>query len=223
MLIQPVSDKEWHSKADKRIKKLTGEQEEHDLSFWDFFMIPFNAFAKFSYKKTLLGGHSGHAKENAPKNNWLNMTEGQKERVSLIEKKMIKPAYNTKIRHLYISEKSKYDKVKRFEMIGAYKPLNSGFFNTLKNDGRVWTKVDPVVSPALEDPYLKWEMYNRKKKLIRGYKNRSLHVGSAKFILNVEEIATLFHFPITIRPLSSSVQAVSSKKIQPPADLPIAE
>ena len=60
---------------------------------------------------------------------------------------------------------------------------------------------------------------------MRGFKNRSMYVGSPKFLLGVEEIATLYHFPITsegkITP--AQVQTVASKTSRPPKDLPIGE
>ena len=58
---------------------------------------------------------------------------------------------------------------------------------------------------------------------MRGYKNRSVYIGSPKFLLSTEEIATLFHFPIysETNPAPAGVTSVLSKKVQPPSDLPI--
>ena len=157
------------------------------------------------------------------------MSEGEKERVTLIERKINKACYNTKIRLLYIAPKSLYDKGRRFELIGALRHFSpgggAGIQNTLKADRRIWTKVDSYFSDSLEGPVLEWKTNYRKYWFLRGYKNRSVYVGSPKFLLSTEEIATLFHFPITpeggITP--AHVQAVPSKTARPPADLPIAE
>ena len=229
MLIQPIQDDEWREKAFTKIRELTGEEEPHKASFINFLLAPFNWFASLSYKESLLGGagHGAHAneQENKPRNNWLSMTEGEKERVTLIEKKVHKAAYQVKIRHLYIAPKDKFDKSTKFEVIGAYRHLGSGYHNTLKTDKRIWTKVDPYFSPGLERPILEWKTNERKRWFMKGYKNRSMYVGSPKFILNIEEIATLYHFPITTETslVSSAIDRTASKKSQPPVDLPIAE
>lgn len=225
ILATPTSEDEWHKDAKKNIKKLIGEEEEHHTGFYDFLMTPFNWFANFSYKDTFFGGGHGHGHddEKKPKNNWTTMTEGEKERVSLIERKMSKPAYGVKIRHLYIAPNELFDKSRKLEMVGAYRHLSSGFFNILKTNGKIWGKSDPIFSPALEKAQL--ERIAKKKKVIflRGFKNRSNHVGGSKFILNTEEIATLYHFPITTKPITSAVNSTESKKVQPPTNLPIGE
>jgi hypothetical protein len=225
MLIQPIQDDEWKAKAEHKILELTGAEVPHKLSFVDFFMAPFNWFAKLSYKEALLAHKHAEHDENRPRNNWLNMTESEKERVTMIEKKLHKAAYQTKIRHIYIAPKDQYDKGRRFEVIGAYRHFGSGLHNTLKSDQRIWTKVDPYFSPGLEAPILEWKTNSRKREFIKGYKKRSIHIGAGKFILNIEEIATLYHFPITTKTttVSSAIDRTESKKSQPPVDLPIAD
>lgn len=223
LLIRPKQENEWLPQAERKIKQLTGEELPHKVTFFGFLLKPIDWFSKFSYKETLLGGSHGHAQpENKPKNNWLNMTEGEKQRVALIEKKMSKPGYDTKLRILYITPKEKYDKIKRLEIIGSFRHLSSGYFNTMKSDGKIWTKVDPLFSGALEKFYLDWETKRRKKLLVKGYKARSMHVGAAKFTLNIEEIATLYHFPITAKDefVISSILSTESKRVEPPANLP---
>lgn len=229
ILIQPIQNDEWEERAHNKIKELTGEEMPHKLSFIDFFLTPFTWFAKFSYREAFLK-HAEHenSEKSKPRNNWLNMTEGEKQRVTLIENKINKACFNTKIRLLYIGPKERYDKIKRFELIGAIRHLSpgggAGIHNTLKTDKRVWTKVDPLFSPGLERPYLEWETKRRKRLFLTGYKNRSIYIGSPKFLLSTEEIATLFHFPITTEGtlVPANVQTVESKKIRPPANLPIA-
>lgn len=228
ILIRPTQDDEWKPQAKNFINQLIGEKTEHEFKFSDLLLKPFGILADFSYKKFLGNITSGHGHEtpqNTAKNNWMNMTEGEKQRVALVEKKLTKPAYLTKIRHLYITPKGKYNKMRRFEVIGAYRHFSSGFFNLLKIDGRSWTKGEPLFSPTLEKPYIEWKTDWLKRRHFKGYKNRSMHLGMPPMILNVEEIATLYHFPITGKEgqLLGSILSVPSKKSQPPADLPILE
>lgn len=229
ILIQPIQNDEWEGKAHSKIKELIGEEAPHEFSILGLLAAPFNWFAKFSYTDLLKP--SPHA-EDAPrqqKNNWLSMTDGEKKRVTLIEEKINKANYQSKIRLMYIAPKVDFDKVKRFEVIGALRHLSpgggAGIHNTLKTERSTWTKVDALISPGLEKPFLEHETKRRKYWFLRGYRNRSMYVGSPKFLLSSEELATIFHFPITGEGgfAPAGVQAVQSKTARAPANLPVAE
>jgi hypothetical protein len=230
LLIQPIQNDEWHSRAEHKIKELIGEEAHHEASFTGFLLKPFEWFANFSYKETLFGSSHGHSEpENKPRNNWLSMTEGEKEKVALIERKANKANFNSKIRMLYICPKEKFDKGKRTEIIGSIRHLSPGggvgIHNTLKVDSRTFTKTDPIISSALEGAFIEKEIRKRKYWFLRGFKNRSTYVGAAKFLLSVEEIATIFHFPITTEStlVPAGVGVVESKKGRAPANLPTAD
>ncbi len=229
ILIQPIQNDEWEDRAKLKIKELTGEEIPHKASFIGLLLAPFEWFASLNKQKILGAGHVEDPHGNKPRNNWLSMSEGEKERVGLIEKKANKPCYNTKIRLLYIAPKDEYDKGRRFELIGALRHFSpgggAGIHNTLKTDQRIWTKVDPYFSQGLEGPVLERIIRYRKHWFMKGYKKRSVYIGAPKFLLSTEEVATLFHFPITaeggIAP--AQVQSVASKTSRPPANLPVAE
>ncbi len=230
ILIQPIQNNEWQGRAERKIKELTGEELPHKASIAHILLMPFEWFAKFSYNEMFFGHHE-HADPNAnkPRNNWLNMSEGEKQKVTLIEAKLNKACYNTKIRLLYLAPTSSFDKSRAFELIGALRQFSpgggAGAQNTLAPDLRIWTKLDHYFSKALEAPMIRWKTNYRKYWFMRGYKARSMYVGSPKFLFSTEEIATLFHFPITpegkITP--ASVDTVASKTSRPPADLPVVE
>ncbi|MBI3232233.1 MAG: hypothetical protein HYZ51_04105 [Candidatus Doudnabacteria bacterium] len=225
LLVQVIQNDEIKGRVEKKVKELIGQEFPHKASFSEFFLKPVSAFSKLSYKEALIGEKHSRMEENKPRTNWLNMTEGEKERVTLIEKKFGKPNYNCKLRLLYITPKEKYDKIRRFEVIGVYRHFSSGFYNTMKTDRQTWTKVDPLFSQKLEQPVLDWITNYRKRWFVKGYKARSIYIGSSKFLLSTEEIASLYHFPITTKTsfVPSGVLAVATKKVQPPADLPILE
>lgn len=229
IIIQPLADEEWMPRGEKKVKELIGAEPEHDLKFRDALLYPVNKFSKFSYKETLLGSAQAHAPDpqlQKQKTNWLNMTEGEKERVTYIEKKISKAGYKTKIRFLYIAPKDKFDVSKKSIITGAYRPLANPMVNKLKPDvGHTWTSIDYAISRSLEKPYMDWHLKYKKRNIFNGYKQRDIHIGLYMFILNVEEIATLYHFPITTKTttVSTSIERTESKKSQPPVNLPIIE
>lgn len=233
ILIQPIQNDEWAAKAERKIKELTGEEIPHKASFIGFLLKPLEWFANFSYKETFFGGGHGHTEgddlQRKPRNNWMSMTEGEKEKVALIEKKVNKANYNSKIRSLYIAPREKFNSTRRTEIIGSFRHLSPGggvgTHNTLKINRKNWTKVDALFSRGLEKSFLEYETKRRKYWFLRAYKNRSVYIGAPKFLLSVEEIATLYHFPITTETtlVPAGVNTVESKKGRAPANLPTAE
>lgn len=226
ILTEPLGDEEWKPRGESKIKELIGEEEEHEVKLSDIFMAPFNWFAKLKYKELLVPAHGHEKPENGPKNNWLSMTEAQKQRVTLIESKIGKPGYKTKIRFLYIAPVDKFDPMKKSIMTGAYRPLGSVMTNKVRPELKyTWTAADYRFSKTLEKPFLDLKLRRRKKNMFNGYKNRDTHMGYSPFVLNTEELATLFHFPITTegKSMVSSIDRTVSKKVQPPSDLPIGD
>lgn len=232
ILTMPLSDEEWKTKAMLKIKELTGEEVPHTRTLSGLLLTPFGILSHRTAVQAFRGGEAGHAhahpneQENRPRNNWLSMTEAEKMRVTLIENKSNKPGYRTKIRFLYIAPKDKFDKSKAFMIIGAYRPFTAPMFNKLKPDVHTtWTHVDAYFSPTLEKPVLDWKLNYKKHWLFHGYKHRDWDVGLSMFILNTEEIATLYHFPITTETttVNPAIEQTLSKTSQPPANLPVSE
>ena len=153
----------------------------------------------------------------------MSMTDAEKERVILIENKIGKPGYKVKIRIMYMSPKNRVDKVKRFFVIGAFRPIGSAMTNKIKPLGTTWLGVDPIISYGLEAPYLEWKLKRLKRRHFKGYKNRDMHLGAPPMLFNTEELATLYHFPITTRPIVAGIEKTESKKAEAPSNLPIGE
>lgn len=226
IIIQPLSDPDWKPRGERKVKELVGEEVPHETHLSDILMAPLNAVANFSWGGLLTGGGHGHGHDegSGPKNNWQFMTEAQKERVNLVERKIGKPGYKSKIRHLYIAPKDKFDGTKKSIIIGAIRPLGSAMTNQFKPDTKkTWTGIEYKISPTLEKAYIEHEVTERKKYIFKGYKERDIHLGNPMFILNIEEIATLYHFPISETGVAAPVEKTESKKSAPPVNLPIME
>jgi hypothetical protein len=227
IILQPLGDGEWKPKGENKVKELIGEEVPHEAKFSDILLAPLNWVAGFSFKDTLLGGghgDHGHGDENKQKNNWQSMTDAGKERVNLIERKIGKPGYRTKIRHIYIAPKDKYDGSKKGVVIGSYRPLGSAMTNQFKPDTKkTWTQLEYNISPSLERPYIEYEEKRRKKLFFKAYKGRDIHIGNPMFVMNTEELATIYHFPLSMKAISSTIEKTESKKSQAPINLPIAE
>lgn len=224
-LIQPINDDAWKPHAEMVAKKLRGEELPHERKLSDVLLAPFGVLGGQSAIDAFKHGghaHGGHD-ENKPRNNWMTMTDAEKERVNLIERKAGKAGYKTKFRMLYIAPKDKMDLTKRGAVVGGFRPIGSIMTNKIKPDMKIWSGVDYAFSPTLEKPYLDWLLRKKRRHVFKGYKERDIHIGSSPFIMNVEELATLYHFPITTetRPMPAYVEQTLSKKAQPPVNLPV--
>lgn len=159
----------------------------------------------------------GVNKASEPRNNMMTLTEGEKNSVSAIQNKVSKVGFHVRIRWIYIGPKEKYNTFKALHSVyGAFKQYNSLGLNGFRNDLRYMT----AAIVMFKKTRLKW----RRNKMLYRYKNRGhfFSPGEYGFILNSEELASLWHFP-TILTKAPLVQKTESKKAEPPTTLPIVD
>ena len=142
-----------------------------------------------------------------------------KQQITSIKNKLGRPGYKTKIRLLHLGVKEHFNKNAKKLVLSPFRIFSSANYNGFKP--AFGPKKDYKISPSLEAPYLDWWVKRRKQQLFEGYKARTQYIGESTYILNTEELATLFHFPITKTAVTQPVESLDTKKIQPPANLPI--
>ena len=141
----------------------------------------------------------------------LHLTPGQRLAVESIEAKISKVAFQTKFRFIYIGRKDIFSKKRVMSILGVTRQFSSNNLNGFKNHKRVKTSVD-YFKKQRED--------NRKNKVLRAYKARSQTRGGAKgIVLNVEELASLYHFP-SIEVKAPLIRKSDAKRTEPPTSLP---
>jgi hypothetical protein len=131
------------------------------------------------------------AKTAAPK----ELSDRDKTRISEAEQKAAKLGYEVKIRLAYLGDDQIIAKQRMQAIVGTFKQYNSTNLNGFK-----------VSSASF-----------RSEDLVK-YRQRSFGRGS--FVLNIEELASVFHLPHTNVETPNIVWA-SSKTAEPPAKLPI--
>ncbi len=164
-------------------------------------------------EKSLVELDTGNGKQKVPL-----ATKGQMDKISAIERSVSKLPFDVGIRGLYIAEKDLFDGTNIGGLLSSFKQYSSSSLNGFK----------PKITTATswwQDPF------GRKIKLIKrelfdAYKERAYFFrpffGKYRkhFILNSEELATIFHFPGGVAQ-TPSLQRVQSKKSEAPSDLPI--
>lgn len=157
----------------------------------------------------LIPGHVEITKEDK-KSEQTQLTSGKQEAIKAAEKKMSKIGYECGIRFMYVSPKEKFHRAHISGVVGAFKQFSLQTVNSFKLN-------KPTITYA-KWPFKKQKEYNKKIFLLDKYKNRSLPMRP--FILNIEELATIYHLP-DIGVKSPLLPRVEAKKGEPPVGLPV--
>lgn len=123
------------------------------------------------------------------------LSDRDKTRISEAETKATKLGYQVRIRVAYLGENQTTARQQMQAIVGTFKQFNSTNLNGFKASGGSFSKESLI-------PY------------------RQRQFGSNGFVLNIEELASVFHLPHTNVETPNIVWA-SSKTAEPPAKLPI--
>ena len=197
-------------KAEKERDKIAKRPEEKDS--------PTRNMVKDIATFILQGWHPEEApQEERVSNPELMLTPGERATVESIERKMSKNAFRTSARFIYVAKKDVFFKPR----LG----FPFAFTNSLSNAGQYFgvgginTKV--VTMLKIFD---KHNAYINKRNLLDVYKmrvNSDFPGVTNTFILNVEELATIFHFPGQDVAPGPSLDRMEYKKGSPPSTLPV--
>jgi len=221
ILLRPIADSEWAPEAIAMSKKLkkdfrtgaTGSKAAAPSKMGKLVREVSSELLPF-----LDGGSAEEEAENG------QLSPGERLILEAIEHKASKPGYQSKIRLLHIAPKDRFDGSKKGAIIGSFRQLADSNLNGLKPDTNLtWTAHSYVFLKGLEQPYLDYKTESKKARFVEAYADRSMWLGLPTMVLNTEEIATLYHFPISSSEGVSqgNVDNIAVRKGQPPADLPI--
>ncbi len=145
----------------------------------------------------------------------LDLSPGEKEKVEAIQIKASKLGFDAKIRVIYMAKKEVMNRAKAVSgFVGFIKQFISLNLNNLKPELK---KSATKTAYFLKDKRLIW----KKRKLLSAFINRSDWVGSMPQVFNIEELATLWHFPVEPVARSSMLQKAPGRKADAPSSLPL--
>jgi len=154
----------------------------------------------------------------------MRLTAGEREVIEAVERKIGKPFFACYIRNIYLGRRDAYYKPNFRLLYNYFNHFTSSDLNSLW----VWTKTLTRVklSPfpfinALADR----RAYVKKRHLLRVYRDRINYLSpwgdkGSEIRLNVEEMATLFHFPSHIVSPTPGIQRTEAKETVAPGNLP---
>jgi len=145
------------------------------------------------------------------------LSEGEKDIMKAIERSITKLGFDAGIRGIYLSEKDKFRPINIVGLLSVMKQFNS---NTL-NQFAPARYLIPFNYPWQD---YKGKLHDRaRRRVFDAYRRRSYFHHPYKtqsFVLNTEELATVYHYPgSTVQ--TPTIARVPSKKSEAPSDLPI--
>lgn len=158
----------------------------------------------------------------------MKMTPGEREIVLAIEEKISKPAFRAAARALYLGKRDVWFKPNFRLAFIFFKCFATANLNDLEPWGGTFTKIH--MSRFLPLNLLRRRRhYLRCRKIFRTYLSRDntlfprFAADKGFFILNTEELASLYHFPSAVVAPTPSVPRIETKKGGPPPELPFEE
>ncbi|OHA90717.1 MAG: hypothetical protein A2832_00090 [Candidatus Zambryskibacteria bacterium RIFCSPHIGHO2_01_FULL_44_22b] len=153
----------------------------------------------------------------------LNLTKTQGEAIASIERNAGKHAYDTMVRLFYAAPIEIADKMSTAGLVGSMRQFSYVGSNNVLNGIRPDKFMGFEFS--WQDPFGIKSSRNQREHL-DAYKRRSFfnvpykHLMGKPYVLTIEELATLFHFP-GLAATTPTLARVPSKKAEAPANLPI--
>lgn len=210
-LVAPTAAKEWKEKGQEAINKMTGKKVEIKKTWFGNVYGSVEEFIKNFFVGIAVYPEWETPKKEESKASVVNLSPGEKNVVEAIENKMSKIAFKTNIRFAYIARSDIFNRANFAAVIGAFKQFNTVNMNAFKSDDYQETWAD--------QPFKERRGVLRKRKFIEKYINREFWKKTF-FILNTEELATIYHYPIIVVE-APTMRRVEAKKAEPPVSLPI--
>ncbi len=208
-IITPT-DFSWIKKSDKEVDKILGKEKKSESGLSKFLVwlgdLSEHVFAIW-----------GNIKPKETKTiSMMELTPKKKKQIEAIQQKASKLGFGFKMRVVYIAKKELLNRAKVVSgLVGWIKQFGALDLNSFKPDMNV---------TATKTAYFGKDqrLIVKKNTLMNNYIERS-SAGRSSGILNIEELATVWHFPIEANVKAPFIQKAPGRKADAPASLPVFE
>ncbi|MDA1334972.1 MAG: hypothetical protein O2794_03090 [bacterium] len=161
-------------------------------------------------------------------------TPGETDLIKAVENNISKPGFETTIRYIYVAKKTIMNKdFARRSVMASLNQYSSQNLNSFGRNFKTSTDTKWTYFPYF---FTKKRVETRKRRMLYNYRKRNMPQESGVsrfisssplhfdftpelFVLNTEELATLYHPPTRIVMTSQLIDRVPSKKVAPPTGL----
>jgi hypothetical protein len=215
ILINPTND-DWKKDAEKLVAKILGKEVKtsksgslvvKEVQGWA------SAFTK-GITDIIFGVTEKSEEKKDVKDVAAYLSAGQKDVVAAIEENIAKLGFKTVIRYMYWGYADAFVKDKISSLGGFFKQFNTQNLNGFKPNKKMTTGPGKIFKKNTE--------LKRKRFFVGLYKRRFFPFAKFKsrgFVLNTEELATVFHIP-SKHVKVAKMPTVEAKKGGPPNALP---
>jgi hypothetical protein len=145
------------------------------------------------------------------------LTKGEEEIISALERNITKPGFDVGIRAVYIAPKDIFNSAVGAGIVAGFRNYNSADLNGFKA-----TRVPDGLANYPWQDRSKKKRNKAKTEMLDAYKHRGYfynEFATPHFILNTEELATIFHLPGGVA-TTPAFERIGSKKAEAPSNLP---
>lgn len=210
LLIRPIGQK-WVQHGIERINKIMGTEETgHQSILQKAVAAPLKGLESLS-RYALTAQFEEEYAEKRQEFKFMNPVEH--EIITAISNKVSRIGFHAKIRFIYIARHEVFNKNKvHHALTGSMKQFTDELGNGLKPD----TKHTQVTSHYLFED---WRKNHKRTHLMHTFKKRDIWEGFPRFILNIRELATVWHFPM-IEVKTPALKRSEVRTSRPPTGLP---
>ncbi|MBI2065347.1 MAG: hypothetical protein HYT62_04865 [Candidatus Yanofskybacteria bacterium] len=210
ILISPAND-DWIKRGQAVIDKIMGKESVAQSGFL--------SDAVFAIDKAIsnIGPAPADGIDKKPEKKEekkkVDLSPGKQDVLKAIEKSFDKLGFWTGIRFIYVAPRESFHKAHLASIVGTFRQYSSQNLNGFK--------VNTKSTTSAKWPFKKSKEFQKKIAILQKYRERKFHIKSlVKYVLNIEELATIYHFP-DIGVKSPLLPRVEAKKGEPPVGLPL--
>ncbi len=211
LIVVPIGF-DWVKESEKEAQKVIGRKPKTKKDVSDYFIEGMGEASELVYE--LWRDIEDKPKEEKVPS-MIDLTPKQKRQLEGIQNKASKLGFEAKVRVVYIAKKEVMNKAKVVNgFVGYIKQFSTLDLNGLKPDLSI---------TATKTAYFikKFRLMKRKNRIVQNYINRSNLAGRLPGLYNIEELATLWHFPLEASVRAPMIQKAPGRKADAPSGLPI--
>lgn len=203
---------DWVKESEGAIDKMLNRKKKAEPGLFYKFIVWLGDASEAIF--SIWGDIEGGSDEPKPKN-LIELTPQEAKRANSIQLKSAKLSFEAKIRVVYVARRDVINKAKVANgVVGYMKQFAALDLNNLKPD------VDLTFTKA-QYFFQNSRLEEKKRKIYSAYTGRSDGKGRNPGIYNIEELATLWHFPIEASVKAPLIQKAPGRKADAPASLPL--
>jgi hypothetical protein len=216
ILIRQPDDQDWAKEGIKFVGGVMGKEEKKHKSMLQemgetLVTLPQEALGQL----TGIGGGAHPPEKKADDFRVFKLTPAEKLQIEEVTDKVSKIGWQTKIRVVYSAKKTLF---RKGMMAAAMKGMMSSYANSIVNQ---FGQHGPSI-PKDDYFWMEWSYAAKQTKLTKRYAKRALGAGASLYILNTEELATLWHFPAADA-RTPALAAMGARRAEAPGGLPFAD